>query len=187
MDTDYPLEMIEAVLSQFPQTVWYAMEENCVSQAEFYYVNGELSYSEREVTQANGDNIMELRLEVEGYEYRAEGIVFLFASGQIVVEQFLENKATTIQLTSVENDEIQEYLNWLCQQSRAEIWGVCIEAEPALGEDITCYIHFQDYHVTFESPIYDDDEVDESASYHFTIFYQHLKQLIESKGIKNIL
>lgn len=182
---EYPLELIKEILLQFPETTWYAMEENCIRQAAFQLEAGEVTVTERKVTEAVNDNILALQLE-DG-EYRAQESLFLFESGRLVVEHFWENKSSEIQLNSIENENIQEHLEWLCKQMTSLSWGACVDTIAPDENQICCYIHFKHYDYTFENPIYEDDVADEEMSVHFTIFYQHLKYLLENKQIRNLL
>ena len=182
---EYPLDLIKEILLQLPETTWYGMEENCIRQAAFQLEAGEVVVTERKVTEAVNDNILTLQLNDENDS--AQEYLFLFESGRLVVEHFLENKSSEIQLNRDENETIQEYVDWLCKQTKNPIWGACVDTMAPEEKQICCYIHFKHYGYTFENPIDEDDVVDEEMSYHFSIFYQHLKHLLENKQIRNLL
>lgn len=184
--TKYPLNLVKEVLLQFPETIWYAMDENCVRQVEFKLDGGKVTVIDRKVTEADDDSILSLQLDdVNG---RAQEYLFLFENGRLVIEHFLENKFSEVQLDGFENQKIRENLEWLCRHVTNPSWGAFVVDTLALEENrICCYIHFEAYHYIFENSIYEDDGVDEEMSYHFTIFYEHLKQLLENKRVGNIL
>lgn len=104
-----------------------------------------------------------------------------------MIEHFLENKSSIILLDKSKNQKIQEHLEWLCKQMERQSWGVCVDTMTPERKQICCHIHFKHYDYTFENPIDEDDMVEDGMSYHFTIFYQHLKSLLENMQIRNLL
>ena len=181
--SDYPLDLVKEVLTQFPQTSWTAMEENCIRQAMFSMQNQEVSIFHREIVEAVGDCVMKYQIETE--DYRPQQAIFLFSSGILQLENFIGNNAIETKLTPEELEEFYAQIEWM--KEFKEKGGACVDTVLPNGNSIYApFVHFKSF-ICFDSPGYSVEEVDAVASQNFTLFTSYLKQIINKKQIRNLL
>lgn len=181
--SDYPLDLVEEVLAQFPQTSWTAMEENCIRQAEFNFQHQELTYREREVVEAVGDCVMEY--EIEDTFFRPQQYIFLHDSGRLIIEDFILNNRNEWELTADEIDEFYSQIKWMNEYK--DKGGSCVGTTLSSQNCIFAYFFQFENSISFDSPGYLSDEIDEIASRNFTLFTSYLKLLLDKKQIRNLL
>ncbi|WP_128835614.1 hypothetical protein [Streptococcus sp. DD11] len=113
-NAEYPKALMQEVMLKFPNTTWYAMEENCILQAKFFLKDGKVGYSERSVTEMVGDCVLSFQIE-QAETRRPQAIYFLFADGRILFEDFLNNCYEEKRMDRNEKKGFFNQLDWLCQ------------------------------------------------------------------------